>query len=74
MRRMAKQKTLKGGFRCKNLKKTAFLTVFDLINPVFDDILYDADGYPGGNCARTAVCCMPGFPDAASLPAHVVFA
>ena len=73
-RLMAAKKTLKGGFRCKKLKKTAILTVFDLINPGFDDILYDADGYPGTNSALMAVCCMPDFPDAASLPAHAVFA
>jgi len=68
------KKALKGIFRCKNSKKTAFSTFFDLIKPRFDGILYDADGYPGRFCALMVICCMPGFPDAASLPAHAVFA
>ena len=71
---MRRKKVLNGVFRRKKSKKTAFSAVFDLIKPRFDDILYDADGYPGKNCALMAVCCMPGFPDAASLPAHRVFA
>ena len=71
---MRRKKTLKGVFRSQKWKKTRFLPFFDLINALFDDILYDADGYPGRNCALMAVWCMPGFPDAASLPAHTVFA
>jgi hypothetical protein len=67
---MRLKKVLNAVFRCKKSKKTAFSAVFDLINPRFDDILYDADGYPGENCALMAVCCMPGFPDAASFPAR----
>ena len=71
---MRRKKTLNGGFRCKKAKKSGFSPFFDLINALFDVILYDADGYPGRNCAQMAVCCMPDFPDAASLPARSEFA
>jgi hypothetical protein len=71
---MRRKKTLKGVFRRKKCFFSGFSPFFDLINPLFDDILYDANGYPGMNSALMAVGCMPDFPDAASLPAHLVFA
>ena len=71
---MRRKKTLKGVFRRQKAVFFAFLTFLDLINPAFDVILYDADGYPGINCALMAVCCIPDFPDAASLPARSEFA
>jgi len=60
-------------FRPKNRKKTAFSTVFDLIKRHFDGILDESNGGSGVWYARGAVCCMPDFPDAASLPARPLF-
>jgi len=64
------KKTKKRHFRPKKREKTLFFNVFDLIKCHFDDILGKSNGGLGILCAENAVCRIPDFPGAASLPAR----